>query len=79
MRKGVNCGIDYNPLKTKHCRKCRLSDSHHEFQCYKYEKFNPALCGVCNKYNHFASDCKEVSSFPPKVSELNAINPEVKN
>jgi len=79
MRKGVNCGLDYNPMKAKHCRKCRLSETHHEFQCYKYEKFNPNLCGVCNKFNHFASDCKEVSSFPPKVSEVNATISNGKN
>jgi len=79
MRKGDNCGFDYNPQSKKFCRKCSQSETHHEFQCYKYEKFNPNLCGVCNKYNHFASDCKEVSSFPPKVSEVNATISNGKN
>lgn len=72
MKKGENCGYDYNPLKTKWCRKCPPAGTHHEFQCYKYEKYSPVKCTVCEKYNHFGRDCKEVNSFPPKVSELNS-------
>ena len=79
MKKGENCGYDYNPLRKKWCRKCPASGTHHEFQCYKYEKFSPVKCTVCEKYQHFGRDCKEVNSFPPKVSELNSLILDGKN
>jgi hypothetical protein len=69
MRKGENCSLDYNPLKTKSCSKCSRG-GHHEFECFKYEKYNPRLCSTCEKYHHFATDCKELDKFPPKGNEL---------
>ena len=72
MRKGENCSIDYDPLKTKSCSKCTRG-GHHEFECYKYERYNPKKCTVCDKLNHFAGDCKELERFPPKGKELNSI------
>jgi predicted amidophosphoribosyltransferase len=78
MTKGYNCGYDYNPSKQKLCRKCAGPNNHHEFQCFRYEKFNPNLCSVCSRYNHYTSDCKEVVSFPPKT-QLNSIYPDGKN
>jgi hypothetical protein len=79
MVKGENCGFDYNPVKGKSCRKCSRGESHHEFQCYSYPKFNKYKCTVCGKFNHYASDCKEVSSFPPKTSHFNSTEVELKN
>jgi len=79
MKKGENCGLDYNPLKRKFCRKCPFGSSHHEFHCFSYPKFNNAKCTICEKYNHFASDCKEVNSFPPKVSHFNSTDIYGKN
>jgi len=72
MKKGENCGYDYNPQKKKRCRKCPAGETHHEFECYKYPRFNHKKCTVCEKFNHYGKDCKEISSFPPKQSELNS-------
>jgi len=72
MKKGENCGYDYNPQKRKRCRKCPAGETHHEFECYKYPRFNHKKCTVCEKFNHYGKDCKEISSFPPKQSELNS-------
>ena len=75
MKKGENCGYDYNPTLKKHCRKCPAGDTHHEFECYKYSKYNHKRCNVCERYRHFGTDCREVDGFPPKQSELNSVNP----
>ena len=69
MKRGENYGYDYNPMKTKFCRKCPFGESHHEFTCFSYEKYNNNKCTVCGKYNHFAGDCREVISFPPKLGQ----------
>jgi hypothetical protein len=79
MKRGYNCGYSYNPAKTKSCRKCNGADSHHEFACNLYERYNPDRCGMCEKYHHFAFDCKEVSKFPPTSHELNAVSSNPKN
>jgi hypothetical protein len=74
MKRGYNCGSGYNPTKTKHCRKCNNATPHHEFACNLYERYNNDKCSMCDKYNHFAFDCKEMSKFPPTSHELNAIH-----
>jgi hypothetical protein len=79
MKRGYNCGYSYNPAKTKSCRKCNGADPHHEFACNLYERYNPDRCGMCEKYHHFAYDCKEVSKFPPTSQELNAVSSNPKN
>ncbi len=70
MRKGENCSLDYDPLKTKSCSKCGRP-GHHEFECYKYEKYSIKKCSVCDRLHHFAGDCKELEKFPPNGKELN--------
>jgi hypothetical protein len=72
MRKGENCSLDYDPLKQKTCSKCSKA-GHHEFECFKYERYSPKKCTVCDKLNHFAGDCKELEKFPPKGRELNCM------
>jgi len=72
MRKGENCSLEYDPLKQKTCSKC-TRPGHHEFECYKYEKYSPKKCTVCDKLNHFAGDCKELEKFPPKGKEMNSM------
>jgi hypothetical protein len=68
MRRGDNCSRNYNPDVEKRCRKCPKGDSHHEFECYSYNEFNPNLCKLCgSKYNHYPTDCKEGNKFPPKT------------
>jgi hypothetical protein len=79
MKRGYNCGYSYNPAKTKSCRKCSGANPHHEFACNLYERYNPDRCGMCEKYHHFAFDCKEVSKFPPTSHELNAVSSNPKN
>ena len=79
MKRGENCGYDYNPMKTKFCRKCPFGESHHEFTCFSYEKYNNNKCTVCGKYNHFAGDCREVISFPPKLGQANCTGVHGKN
>ena len=79
MEKGRNCGFDYDPTKGKYCRKCSSTSVHHEFQCFRYKNFNKKLCTVCEKLNHFAADCGEISRFPPKTSEINSNNTVLKN
>jgi hypothetical protein len=74
MKRGYNCGSGYNPTKTKQCRKCNNATPHHEFACNLYERYNNEKCSMCDKYNHFAFDCKEMSKFPPTSHELNAIH-----
>lgn len=73
MKKGENCGYDYNPSKKKYCRKCPAGETHHEFECYKYPRYNHQKCAVCERFKHFGNDCKEISAFPPKQSELNSV------
>ena len=75
MRKGENCSMDYNPLKSKSCSKCTRG-GHHEFECFRYEKYNPRKCTVCDKLNHYAGDCKELERFPPKEKQLNSMELE---
>lgn len=72
MLKGLNCSPNYDPTKTKKCSKCPKTKDHHEFDCGLYYKYNVHLCDSCKKYRHFASDCQEISTFPPK-------NPASKN
>jgi hypothetical protein len=72
MRKGENCSLDYDPLKQKTCSKCSKA-GHHEFECFKYERYSPKKCTVCDKLNHFAGNCKELEKFPPKERELNCL------
>jgi hypothetical protein len=71
MKKGENCRMDYDPMKTKSCSKCDKT-GHHEFECFKYEKYSPKKCSVCDRLNHFGGDCKELEKFPPKGKELNS-------
>jgi hypothetical protein len=71
MRKGENCSLDYDPLKTKSCSKCG-KPGHHEFECYKYERYSIKKCSVCDRLHHFAGDCKELEKFPPNGKELNS-------
>jgi hypothetical protein len=72
MRKGENCSLDYDPLKQKSCSKCGRS-GHHEFECFKYEKYSSKKCTVCDKLHHLAGDCKELEKFPPKGKDLNSM------
>jgi len=71
MKKGENCSLDYDPLKMKSCSKCG-KPGHHEFECYKYERYSTKKCSVCDRLHHFAGDCKELEKFPPKGKELNS-------
>jgi hypothetical protein len=71
MKKGENCSLDYDPLKMKSCSKCG-KPGHHEFECYKYEKYSIKKCSVCDRLHHFAGDCKELEKFPPSGKELNS-------
>jgi hypothetical protein len=71
MKKGENCSLDYDPLKMKSCSKCG-KPGHHEFECYKYERYSIKKCSVCDRLHHFAGDCKELEKFPPKGKELNS-------
>ena len=73
MKKGVNCKLDYDPRKTKHCTKCRDYNSHHEFECPVYQNYNPQRCSQCEKYNHWPNECKECQKFPPKTGEVNSM------
>jgi hypothetical protein len=70
MRRSFNCRSSYDPRREKTCSKCSQS-GHHEFDCPNYAMYNPAKCRSCEKYNHFTEDCKEISKFPPKTSEIN--------
>jgi hypothetical protein len=71
MKKGENCSLDYDPLKMKSCSKCGKS-GHHEFECYKYERYSIKKCSVCDRLHHSSGDCKELEKFPPKGKELNS-------
>jgi hypothetical protein len=71
MKKGENCSLDYDPLKMKSCSKCG-KPGHHEFECYKYERYCTKKCSVCDRLHHFAGDCKELEKFPPNGKELNS-------
>jgi len=71
MRRGENCGSDYDPRKMMMCRKCSASKSHHEFACYRYKLYNKDLCSACKQYHHFSSDCQELPRFPPKANGKN--------
>jgi len=71
MKKGENCSLDYDPLKMKSCSKCG-KPGHHEFECYKYERYSIKKCSVCDRLHHFAGDCKELERFPPNGKELNS-------
>jgi hypothetical protein len=71
MKKGENCSLDYDPLKMKSCSKCG-KPGHHEFECYKYERYSIKKCSVCDRLHHFAGDCKELEKFPPNGKELNS-------
>jgi len=75
MKKGENCSMDYDPLRSKSCSKC-TKGGHHEFECFKYEKYSPRKCTVCNKLNHYAGDCKELERLPPRGQELNSMELE---
>ena len=70
MRPGDNCGKDYDP-KSQTCRKCSSPNTHHEYKCFKYKRYNPEVCSSCRQYHHFAEDCKETSKFPPKANGKN--------
>jgi hypothetical protein len=70
MRKGENCSLDYDPLEMKSCSKCG-KPGHHEFECYKYERYSIKKCSVCDSLHHFAGDCEELEKFLPKGKELN--------
>jgi hypothetical protein len=72
MKRGQNCSDTYNPSVNKHCSKCRNDSSHHEFECTIYNLWNDKKCMICEKYNHFAKDCKEIPKFPPKSAESNS-------
>jgi hypothetical protein len=48
-----------DPLKTTSCSKCSRG-GHHEFECYSKKGYNSRLCSTCEKFNHFANNCKEV-------------------
>jgi hypothetical protein len=72
MRRGQNCSENYNPTVNKHCSKCKNESSHHEFECNIYDAWNEKKCMICEKYNHFARDCKEVPKFPPKSADSNS-------
>jgi hypothetical protein len=71
MKKGENCSLDYDPLKMKSCSKCG-KPGHHEFECYKYERYSIKKCSVCDRLHHSSGDCKELEKFPPKGKELNS-------
>jgi hypothetical protein len=73
MRKGVNCSIDYYPVKSRFCSKCTFTRTHHEFLCPTYSRYNQSLCSLCERGHHLASECKSVPNFPPKESELNSV------
>jgi hypothetical protein len=75
MKKGENCSMDYDPLRSKSCSKC-TKGGHHEFECFKYEKYSPRKCTVCSKLNHYAGDCKELERLPPRGQELNSMELE---
>jgi hypothetical protein len=75
MRKGENCSLNYDPLKEKSCFKCGRP-GHHEFECFKYERYSPKKCTVCDRLNHFAEDCKELGKLPMKGKELNSMETE---
>ena len=75
MHRGVNCAPNYNPAVVKKCTKCPNDIEHHEFQCHIYERYNRVRCSLCDKYNHYPSDCKELNKYPPKTSEVNSMLP----
>jgi hypothetical protein len=73
MQKGMNCSFVYDPINDENCSKCSHGRKHHEFDCVVYSRYNASLCSLCEKGHHFASECKELSKFPLKSSELNAL------
>jgi hypothetical protein len=74
MKKGSNCSPDYNPFINKKCTKCANKVMHHEFECKIYDAWSSKRCNLCDLYNHFAKDCKEIERFPPKHADSNSIN-----
>ena len=71
MKKGYNCSHNYNPVYHKHCSKCKdgQNQTHHEFECGLYSRWNSDKCSLCKVYNHYSSDCKEMNKFPPRSSQ----------
>lgn len=67
MKPGDNCGKDYDPHKMMVCRKCPSPNTHHEFSCFKYKRFNKDNCSNCKEYKHLPSDCQEIPRFPPRA------------
>jgi hypothetical protein len=63
MKKGENCGTNYDPTETKSCLKCP-SRGHHEFDCFKYRRYSPTICSVCKKFNHYEDACNEWEKLP---------------
>lgn len=69
MNKGYNCSYSYDPTKIKFCSKCSLGNSHHEFECQIYPKYEFNICKSCEKYHHETSSCREIQDFPSKPAQ----------
>ena len=59
FKPGDNCDVNYNPRRNKLCRKCTLKgvQTHHEFECKKFTKFNDNPCKKCHNGFHFEKEC----------------------
>ena len=59
MKKGENCSLNYDPWKELRCLKCLTENSHHEFECRKYNKRSKFNCSNCYQGFHFPSECQK--------------------
>lgn len=73
MKRGTNCSPTYNPITNKSCTKCPVQNTHHEFECRKYDRYSHTKCTTCDRFFHHASDCKEIPKYPPRQIDSQSI------